>query len=60
MNKYYRQGKKAKELLNINKNQYLKGTYEWEQWELGFKEGIYEPLTYEFELTGELPEYMKI
>ena len=49
-NIYYNKGKKAKEILNIYRNPYKQGTYEWEEWKKGFNEGIYEPIDYEVEL----------
>lgn len=46
-NKYYEKGKKAKELLNIYNNRYPKGSYEYEQWDKGFREGVYEPMSFD-------------
>lgn len=49
-NNYYTKGRRAKELLNIYRNPYKQGTYEWAEWKKGFNEGIYEPIDFEVEL----------
>jgi hypothetical protein len=41
---YYERGKKAKELLNINKNPFPVGTIEHSEWQRGFEDGVYKPL----------------
>lgn len=49
-NKYYNQGKRAKELLNIYRNIYRENSFEHDQFKLGFKHGIYEPIDFNIEL----------
>jgi hypothetical protein len=49
-NKYYNQGLKAKQLLNIYKNPYLRDSYEYKQWDLGFRNGVYEDVNFQIEL----------
>ena len=51
MSKYYEKGKKAKELVGIYKNPYRKGTYEYDEWKLGFEHGIHQPLQYDVPLN---------
>lgn len=52
-NIYYERGKKAKELLNIYANNYEKGTFEHDEFNLGFSHGIYEPLNLGVELEED-------
>lgn len=52
-NKYYTKGKRAKELVGLYKNPYRVGTYEHDQWRLGFDHGIQEPINNNVQLDDD-------
>lgn len=52
-NKYYNKGKRAKELVGLYKNPYEHGTYEHDEWRLGFDHGIQEPIDNDIQLDED-------